>query len=29
VVDTFILELFDEDGDEQPPQRMLARDPLR
>jgi hypothetical protein len=30
VVDTFILELFDEDGDDQPAtQRMLPRDPLR
>lgn len=30
VVDTFILELFDEDGNDQPPtQRMLPRDPLR
>ena len=30
VIDTFILELFDEDRDDQPAtQRMLPRDPLR
>jgi hypothetical protein len=29
VIDTFILELFDEDEDDQPAtQRMLPRDPL-